>query len=293
MKLNLHIFLSFLTFGLNAQNIETVTYAIKGNDTLGLDVYLPKNIKANEKLPTLLWIHGGGFSGGSRGGGDLVKMAEQFNSQGYAVVSISYRLLRKGTKTQFSCECSREEKIETFKQGVIDYMDAAKYLMQNAEKYHIDRERIIAGGSSAGAEVVLDAVYMREYFIDNLDDYSGVKFAGLFSLAGAMVNADYITAENAVPTVMFHGTEDNLVPFATAPHHYCKPSDKGYLFLDGSSTIAKRLKDLKMSYYFNVVEGGMHEISGIPINNLDQILAFFDRTVKEDNIIQTKVIKTK
>jgi hypothetical protein len=36
--------------------------------------------------------------------------------------------------------------------------------------------------SSAGVEAILDAVYMREYFIDDLPKYENVKFAGVLSL---------------------------------------------------------------------------------------------------------------
>ncbi len=52
-----------------------------------------------------------------------------------------------------------------------------------------------------------------------------------FRYAGAVVNANYITKDNAIPAVLFHGTEDDLVPFGTAPHHFCDPSKPGYIIL--------------------------------------------------------------
>jgi len=286
------ITISFLT--VSAQNKATYIYAIKGKDTLKLDVYTPENIKKTDTLPVLLWMHGGGFSVGSRDYIDdknLVKYAAK--EQNYIGISISYRLLRKGTKTGFGCDCTKDEKLETFKQAAIDYMDAAKYVVAHANELQIDTTKIIAGGSSAGAEGILNAVFMREYFVDNAEDYNDVKFAGAFSCAGAVVDASYMTPTNAVPTVLYHGTKDQLVPFGNAPHHYCEPTKDGYLMLDGSKIIADKLEDFEISFYFNIVKDARHEISRIPYEELDIIFNFFKRTVLNDEVIQTKIIKTK
>lgn len=79
--------------------------------------------------------------------------------------------------------------METFKQAAIDYLDAAAFVVANAEQLKIDPRYIIAVGSSAGAEGTLNAVFMREYFVDHLEKYQDVQFAGIFSCAGAVVNA--------------------------------------------------------------------------------------------------------
>lgn len=286
------ITISFLT--VSAQNKATYIYAIKGKDTLKLDVYTPKSIKKTDTLPVLLWMHGGGFSGGHRAYKDdvnLVKYAAE--KQNYIGISISYRLLRKGTKTGFGCDCTKDEKLETFKQAVIDYMDAAKYVVEHANELQIDTTKIIAGGSSAGAEGTLNAVFMREYFVDNPENYTDVKFAGAFSCAGAVVDASYMTPNNAVPTVLYHGTKDQLVPFGNAPHHYCEPTKGGYIMLDGSKIIADKLADFETSFYFNIVKEARHEISRIPYEELDIVFNFFERTILNDEVIQTKIIKTK
>ena len=287
------VFLMVLTLQLSGQTKSTYTYSIKGKDTLKLDVYTPENIKKTDTLPVLLWMHGGGFAIGSRDFIDderLTKYAAK--DQNYIGVSISYRLLRKGTLTGFGCDCSKDLKLETFKQATIDYMDAAKYIVEHASELQIDSTKIIAGGSSAGAEGILNAVYMREYFLDNAETYSHVKFAGVFSCAGAVVDASYITKENAVPSVLYHGTKDQLVPFDTAPHHYCEPTKDGYIMLDGSNVIAKKLKEFETSYYFNLVKEARHEISRIPFEELDKVFNFFERTVINNEVIQTRIIKT-
>ena len=293
MKKVLFYGLFFFIATLSAQNKETFIYAIKGVDTLKLDVYTSENLKSSDRLPVLLWMHGGGFSGGTRDHKAETELCKYAANNGYIGVSISYRLLRKDKATGFGCDCSKEEKLETFKQSAIDYLDAANYLEKNAKMLHINTSKIIAGGSSAGAEAVLNAVYMREYFVDSPVKYQDVKFAGVFSLAGALLDASYITKQNALPTVLFHGTDDNLVPFANASHHYCKPSKTGYLMLDGSAIIAEKLNNLETSYYFTIVKGGKHELSSVPFKSLDRVFQFFNQTVLNDSIIQTKIIKNK
>jgi len=286
------LFLSFVLC-LSAQTKATYTYSIKGQDTLKLDVYTPENIKSGDKLPTLLWMHGGGFAVGSRDYKDDAQLCDYAAKHGYIGISISYRLLRKGTKEGFGCDCSKEEKMEVFKQAAIDYLDAAAFVVANADKLYVDTNYIIAGGSSAGAEGTLNAVFMREYFADDLDKYKDVKFSGMFSCAGAIVNAEYITEENTIPSVLYHGTDDKLVPYASAPHHYCNPEQPGYLFLDGAEVIVKKLENYETPYYFKIVKGGGHEISAIPFADLDTVFDFFNKTVLNNEVIQTTIIQTK
>ncbi|MEZ4802966.1 MAG: alpha/beta hydrolase [Gelidibacter sp.] len=289
--LYLILFSSFTTF--SQVKMTTYTYAVKGKDTLKMDVYTPKTMKPKDSVPVMLWMHGGGFVGGDRAYPSEVKLAQLAAENGYLGVFISYRLTRKGQITGFGCDCPKSEKLLTFKNAAIDFLDAAKFIYQNKTLLGADTSRIIAGGSSAGAEGMLNAVYMREYFVDDLKQYQDIRFAGVFSLAGAMVNADYITMSNALPSAFFHGTEDNLVPFGSAPHHLCAPTKVGYLILDGSATIAERLKKLDKPYYLYKVVGGKHELSSIPFDHLDDIFTFFDETIFKGETIQTVKIVTK
>lgn len=293
MKSALFCFLLCLSSTVFSQ-IEPTTYiyAIKGKDTLKMDVYAPKKIKKTDSLPVMLWMHGGGFVGGNRNYPSEVKLAQLATEKGYLGVSISYRLTRKDKPGGFGCDCSKADKLATFKNATLDFLDAAKFIFDNKNLLNADVSKIIAGGSSAGAEGMLNALYMREYFVDDLRKYEPVKFAGVFSLAGAMVNADYITRANALPSVFFHGTADNLVPFASAPHHMCKPEKKGYLLLDGSSVIVDKLMELETPFYFYKAVGGKHELSSIPFDHLDEVFNFFNQTVFNQEIIQTvKIIR--
>jgi acetyl esterase/lipase len=271
-----------------AQNVTTFTYAVKGLDTLKLDVYSPEHIEQNVKLPVVIWMHGGGFSSGMRNNFATVSFMNYLTNKGYIGVSISYRLLRKGAKTGFGCDCPTQDKLFTFASAAKDFLDATSFIIANAEDLTIDLNKIIAGGSSAGAEAVLSALFMKAYYLENASLYDHIKFAGVLSLAGALVDVKYINESNAVPTVLFHGTEDKIVPFGIAAHHNCSEKRKGYLLLHGSQMISNRLDTLQTSYYLQKVIGGTHEISEIPFNHLDRVFEFFNRTVLNLELIQTK-----
>lgn len=287
------VFLCMFLCGFSQSTKRTYTYAIKGLDTLKMDVYTPDVINPADSLglPVLLWMHGGGFVSGYRDFPSEVKLAQYAAQNGYLGISISYRLTRKGTKTGFGCECPREEKRQTFKMAAKDYLDAARYVIKNHRYLKADVTKIIAGGSSAGAEAILNAVFMKEFFMEDTKQYRDVKFAGVFSLSGAMINANFITEKNAIPMVLFHGTHDKLVPFNSGSHHKCKPSKPGYFILDGSAVIVQKLKKINTSYYFNAVKGAGHEVALIPFNQLDDVFEFFRRTIIQKEFVQTKIVK--
>lgn len=252
----------------------TEVYAIKDGEELKLDIYSPLNDSLQAR-PLILFMHGGGFSGGSRSHESLINFARAAARKGYVTVQLSYRLTRKGKS--FGCEFEAEGKMETFRNAAEDFMDAVQFMLKNKSVFKIDPSKVIVGGSSAGAEAVLNAVYNERLMFQDLSKYKNVEFAGVFSLAGAVVDARYITPENAVPGAFFHGTDDNLVPYGSAPHHWCDRDKPGYIMLDGSQSIVNRLQELQSSYLFYSFQGGKHEHSGVPFDRLPEVFRFFDR----------------
>lgn len=252
---------------------STYVYAIRDTQRLSLDVYQPRG-DTTRLRPVMVWMHGGGFSGGNRDNPDEVRFMEAAAKKGYVAVSISYRLLQKGRPEGFGCDCSRARKLEIFQKAAADFMDAVLFVKANKSKFRVDPQKIIVGGSSAGAEAVLNAAFMRDLFFPKEEAYQNLKFAAVLSFAGALVDVRYLTKENAAPTLMFHGTADDLVPYASAPHHYCPPEKAGYLWLDGSETIADKLASEKFSYLLYTFVGARHEISSIPFDHLDLVFGF-------------------
>jgi len=266
----------------------TKTYANKEGENLKLDIYQPEN-DTMQARPVIIFMHGGGFSGGTRTNEAEVKFADTAAKKGYVAVQISYRLTRKDQS--FGCDYEASGKMQTFKMAAEDFLDAVKYMVDHKEEFRIDTSKIIVGGSSAGAEAVLIAVYNDKLMFDDLSAYENINFAGVFSLAGALVDARYITQENAVPGVFFHGTEDNLVPYGTGPHHWCKPGEPGYIMLDGSKTITEKLRKLNTSFMLYSFEGGKHEHSGMPFDYFPQVFSYFKQVFLNGEKKQIEVLK--
>lgn len=242
---------------------ETHTYAFKEGASLDLDMYLPAYDPETER-PLIIYVHGGGFQSGSRDTEGIKTFCTDLASCGYVVSSIAYRLTRKGTNEGFGCDCPADEKLNTFQAAVEDLQDAVFYLIENREQFAIDPQKIILSGSSAGAETVLIAAYEPPYCFGL--ESGPVSFAGVIGMAGAVPDTNRIYKESAIPSLLFHGTDDKLVPYASDAHHFCKSSSPGYLILHGSYTIAQKLKNLDVPCWLHTTCGGEHELSYTPMN---------------------------
>lgn len=265
---------------------QTEIYSVKDGEELKLDIYSPAK-DTMQARPLIIFMHGGGFSGGTRTNESEVKFAKDAARKGYVAVQISYRLTRKGQS--FGCDYEAKGKMETFRLAAEDFMEAVHFMLKNKSTYKIDPSKIIVGGSSAGAEAVLNAVYNERLMFEDMSKYENLDFAGVFSLAGAIVDTRYITEKNAVPGVFFHGTDDNLVPYKTGPHHWCDRDKPGYIILDGSHSIAERLRELNSSYLLYSFEGGKHEHSGMPFDYLPEIFSFFNKVFLQEENMQLQV----
>lgn len=282
MKLLFSIVLMLSTLGVFAQryyefqfdevSIETYTYATKDGENLDLDIYLP-NYDSDYERATIIYVHGGGFSQGVRNSEDIQEFCKQLSGYGYVVASISYRLTRKDQPGAFGCDCPTVDKLNTFQAAVEDVQDATFFLIENREQFGINPQKIILAGSSAGAETVLNTAYQPPYCYGL--DSGPVSFAGVISMAGAIPDTTVIYDESAVPSLLFHGTDDNLVPYSSAAHHYCEKGAPGYLILNGSYTIAQKLNKLGTPYWLHTTCGAGHEMANIPMTEyFDEIVEF-------------------
>jgi predicted peptidase len=258
------IFLSFSTT-LKSQKmyfdsifkVKKRTYTYNKNKKLKLDFYKPKGIKKD--YPLILYVHGGGFSGGKRDESYIKDFANFLVQRGYAVASISYRLTMKGKG--FGCKISAKEKVSAFYNTSEDIVSSIKYILRKKKRFKIDINKVILVGSSAGAEAILHLVYVDH----NISLPKHFRFAGLISMAGAITTIDHINLITAIPTQLFHGTSDKLVPFNIASHHYCSKDDIGYLPLYGSKAIANTLKALTKPYFLYAIDDGDHSWNSRPM----------------------------
>ena len=115
----------------NGQIMRDLPYA-NGDARQAIDLYLTDAPGPN---PLLIWIHGGGWRGGSKD--RVVSHFLDFRERGYSVASIGYRLSDSPWPTTVS-----------------DVKAAVRFLRARSERYAIDPDRFVAIGSSAGGHLV-------------------------------------------------------------------------------------------------------------------------------------------
>jgi para-nitrobenzyl esterase len=262
--------------------INKTTYSFKtyNNETLQFDYYTSQSQKG---APLLVYVHGGGFSGGARDSEDNVDFVTKIAQRGYAVAAVSYRLTMK--EIGFGCDVNASKKMAAFDAASYDVSQAIKYILDNDNEFLIDKNKVVLAGSSAGAETVLNMAYAYES--NSLP--ASFKYAGVIGMAGALTSLDNINSTTAIPTQLFHGTDDKLVPYDMAPHHYCDSLDTGYLVLYGSKAISRKLEELGKSYFLYTVSEGSHDWAELPkTESLEEIIDF----LYHDVVSGSKVRKT-
>ena len=119
---------------------RNLSYGSHGSDNL-LDVYLPEG--TTEPLPTIVSIHGGGYVYGTkeiyrRYGMDMAR-------RGFAFVNFNYR---RAPKWKFPTPLE-------------DTNAVMEWILQNGSRYHLDPDRIILLGDSAGAQMTSQYAAMQ------------------------------------------------------------------------------------------------------------------------------------
>jgi acetyl esterase/lipase len=121
---------------------KDIVYGTGGGKDLKLNLARPEH--PNGLLPAIVYIHGGGWQGGSR---EMYRSdIEQAAKRGYVAVTISYRLTDPDAQGKAK---------HPFPAQVEDVKCAVRWLRANSQKYHIDPNRIGATGGSAGGHLSL------------------------------------------------------------------------------------------------------------------------------------------
>ena len=216
-------------------------YSKQGDPRQILDLYLPKG---NDKpLPLLIFIHGGGWTSGKTT--DYKYYCVRYAQRGYVVASITYRFADKFP----------------YPACVQDAKCAVRFLRANADKYHIDKNRVAAIGGSAGGhlsmmlgysagvkalegdggyadqssavQVVVDLYGPTDLTLPAARDNSTVKrfFAGKSydEIPDQYAQASPIThvTKDSPPTLILQGTIDDIVPMSQSDLLYAKLKELG------------------------------------------------------------------
>jgi acetyl esterase/lipase len=160
-----------------AKVYENIAYKSNNEKPVLLDIYTPKN-SSFEKLPVLIYVHGGGWVTGDKTihansyiENTILKLVEK----NYAVISIEYTLVSETVH---------------FPLPVQDTKDAIRWVRKNADQYNFDTNNIGIFGASAGSHLAMLAAYTN----DN-------EFVGNAELSGYSAKVNYVV-NNFGPTDM-------------------------------------------------------------------------------------------
>ena len=174
---------------------KDIEFANVHDHSLKLDLHLPAETK---NAPLVVYIHGGGWQGGSKNGCPLTWLTDH----GYAVASISYRLTDKAI----------------FPAQIHDCKSAIRWLRANAAKYGYSTAKIAVSGSSAGGH--LAALAGTSGDVKELEGTVGG-------------NLDQSSRVNAV--IDFYGATDFVLRSKTQPHRANKEGSVVYKLLGGGA----------------------------------------------------------
>ena len=112
-----------------------VTYLTTGAVESRLDVYQSRT--STTPAPTLVWMHGGNWVGGSKEASLLSLLP--FLQMGWTVVNVDYRLVT----------------VAPAPAAVEDCRCALRWVYDHAKDYNVDANRIVVAGNSAGGQLAL------------------------------------------------------------------------------------------------------------------------------------------
>ena len=225
--------LGMLSFqGLGAAEMKKtadIDYVGDGNPRQTLDLYLPE-AKTEKALPVLLWIHGGAWAKGSKDRPGLAMRASTLGE--CAIVSINYRLTNEAGWPAQLHDCKA----------------ALRWVRANAKEYHLDAEKIVVWGASAGGHLVSMLGTTQD---DKALDGKLGKHAGTSSKVTAVINffgpADFIVMneqgskmnhdEAISPEGKLLGGKVSDLPMKAkeaAPFHHVSKDDAPFLTVHGT-----------------------------------------------------------
>lgn len=195
-----------------------VTYKTIGDVLLKLHIIYPGSADLKKARPAIVFFFGGGWNSGSVT--QFEPHAKYFASLGMVTVLADYRVKQRHGTTPF--------------EAVADARSAMRFLRSNAAALHIDPEKIVASGGSAGGHLAAATAFLKGPDDPGEDlSVSTVPFALVlynpvidngpggygYERVGnryTEVSPAHNIRAGAPPAIFFLGTDDDLIPVATA-----------------------------------------------------------------------------
>jgi acetyl esterase len=202
--------------------IQKIYKTVNGTE-LKADMFCTAETQQNRMNPAIAFFHGGGWAYGSPS--EFYSTCIRYAKKGFITFSFQYRLsiTEDGTVPHPDI---------TLIECVKDARSALRWVRENAASFHIDPDKIVAAGQSAGGQLALSTAMFDSINeeSDNMDISPVPNALLLFSsnLNTMEAWADWLMGERRKeiwsvspyhnlrpglpPAIEFHGTEDCMVP---------------------------------------------------------------------------------
>lgn len=168
-----------------------------------LNIYLANEEDSTQKQPVILYAHGGGWTAGDKS--NVAEKPNYFNGMGYHFISMNYRLSPK----------------VTYKEQAEDVAAALKWVIDHAEDYNFDTEKISLMGHSAGGHLMMlaatDDEYLKEFGLSKKNIHT------LINIEGPLDISNFITNFSNFEKV--YGTDKNNW-IAASPSHFIENNEQ-------------------------------------------------------------------
>ena len=173
----------------------------RGEDCLVLNIWRPASLAPGERLPVMVWIHGGGFLNGAASIPFFDGSA--FARDGVVLVGINYRLGRMGFFAHPALTAARDRPLANY--GLMDQLAALRWVQRNVAAFGGDPGQVTIAGESAGGISVMHLLVWPE--ARGLFHRAAVLSGGGRSYIGRVRNLS--TASGSLPSA-----EESGVAFA-------------------------------------------------------------------------------
>ncbi len=249
------------------EGAKVEVYKTVGDVKLNMYIFNPENHKASDKRPAIVFFFGGGWNGGTTS--QFESRARYLASRGMVAMLADYRVKSRQGTSPFEC--------------VKDGKSAVRWIRANAERLGVDPDRIVASGGSAGGHVAAatatvpgleeegedssvsptpNALVLHNPVFDN-----GPKGYGYERVKDRYLEISpmHNIKKGTPPAIVFLGTQDKLIPVATAEAYKAKMEEVG-------SRCELRLYEGQPHGFFNEKKGGPI-IYAQTVREMDKFLA--------------------
>jgi acetyl esterase/lipase len=253
-----------------------VSEAVTVNEDITMDIFQPVGDTAT-KRPLIIFAFGGGYIFGTKDDSDIQGLCDYFAKRGYVTASINYR---KGLNAT-----SNNSAVRAIYRGAQDWSSALRWFKEYSGTYKVDTNYIFVGGSSAGSFGALHMAYADDSNKPPEANASGFpnfnpdlgclscsgnnyhhsnKVKAVLNCWGAMLDKNFIDANDTPILFSTHGTTDPIVPFTSG-----SPFSASIVVqsVDGSSELNARALSVGIPNKFIPYEGQGHCVWGICVLN--------------------------